>query len=145
MREIKFRGKRIDSGEWVYGNLVKCEHKDSGSAYIIPFITNGSFVINALMLKFISPCYAVCPSTVGQYTSLKDRNGKEIYEGDIVYDHAERRYLEVFWNEVSAGGWWFAENINGYMYPVGKIDLDWLEVKGNIYENPELLEGDEEE
>lgn len=144
MREIKFRGKRIDNGEWVYGNLLKCEHKDSDSVYIIPFVTNGSFTINTLMLNFISPCYEVDPKTVGQYTSLKDRNVKEIYEGDIVYARCCEKYLEVYWDDIGCGGWWFAEKIYGDMYPVGKIDLDWLEVKGNIHDNPELLEGDEE-
>ena len=84
----------------------------------------------------LHPLYEVA---LMRYTGLEDINGKEIYEGDIVYDHAERRYLEVFWREIGAGGWWFAEKIDGDMYPVGKIDLDWLEVKGNIYENPELL------
>jgi uncharacterized phage protein (TIGR01671 family) len=75
-----------------------------------------------------------------QYTGLKDKNGKEIYEGDIVYAKCCEKYLEVYWNDIGCGGWWFTEKIDGDMYPVGKIDLDWLEVKGNIYENPELLE-----
>src|SRR5690554_1350076 len=74
-----------------------------------------------------------------RYTGLEDINGKEIYEGDIVYARCCEKYLEVYWNDIGCGGWWFAEKIDGDMYPVGKIDLDWLEVKGNIYENPELL------
>jgi uncharacterized phage protein (TIGR01671 family) len=74
-----------------------------------------------------------------RYTGLEDINGKEIYEGDIVYDHAERRYLEVFWREIGAGGWWFAEKIDGESRHVISINLEHLEVNGNIYENPELL------
>ncbi len=154
MREIKFRGKRLDNGEWVYGNLLKCEHKDSDSVYIIPFVTNGSFTINTLMLNFISPCYAVDPATVGQYTSLKDCNGKEIYEGDIVeakdpykYNSKEIFYTcEVVFTEGAAfmlkhtyENW----GTVGIRY-FGLRDME-LEVIGNIYENPELLEGDGEE
>jgi len=139
VREIKFRGKCIQSKRWVYGYYF-IEERDIEDGIIwrdIPQIQQryGDHF----------QYFDVDLATVGQYTGLKDKNGKEIYEGDIVYDHAERRYLEVFWSEVSAGGWWFAENINGYMYSAGKIDLDWLEVKGNIHDNPELLEGDEEE
>ena len=139
MREIKFRGKRLDNGEWVYGYYF-IEERDIEDGIIwrdIPQIQQryGDHF----------QYFDVDLATVGQYTGLKDKNGKEIYEGDIVYDHAERRCLEVFWSEVSAGGWWFAENINVYMYSVGKIDLDWLEVKGNIHDNPELLEGGKEE
>jgi uncharacterized phage protein (TIGR01671 family) len=74
-----------------------------------------------------------------RYTGLEDINGKEICEGDIVYDRAERRYLEVFWREIGAGGWWFAEKIDGESRHVISINLEYLEVNGNIYENPELL------
>ena len=82
MREIKFRGKRIDNGEWVYGNYIK----------VTPYEDNGG---HRICSQDSWDMFEVDPETVGQFTDLKDKNGKEIYEGDIL-DHLAYADVVVF-------------------------------------------------
>jgi uncharacterized phage protein (TIGR01671 family) len=123
MREIKFRGKRLGNGEWVYGYYVYNRHSNHyGSNYIVP--------------GYASVLYAfeVDPSTVGQYTGVKDKNGREIYEGDIVTNGVS--VGAVIWHDVRA-----MFIIDCSQCDIAPMD-DWCELKriGTIYENPELLE-----
>lgn len=126
-REIKFRGKRIDTGEWVYGSLL--QWKD-GDAIIC---ANESLYSNVLIKRDVNP------DTVGQYTGLTDRNGKEIYEGDIIggsngsingYEWPFK--LLIKWNNERCG---FNTPAWGYM-----DSTHYYDVIGNIHDNPELLE-----
>lgn len=126
MREIKFRGKRLDNGEWVVGSYIEAENRDRSIAHqIIPY--KAGLVVRE-----------VDPATVGQYTGLKDKNSKEIYEGDV---------LRWFVNDLIStapveyrdGAFWMVRDINtGH-----GVWNDWLrgeyEIFGNIHDNPELL------
>jgi len=142
MREILFRGKRVEDGEWVEGNLIIDE---SGRNYIGTYIaecSDGKYQIAArgfgkTINRFVGIGFImVDPETVGQYTGLKDKNGNMIFEGDIVDILTENEEIGVIgWYdgcfEVAADG--FVVNFNA------NINGTDVEIIGNIYDNPELL------
>lgn len=136
MREIKFRGKGEVSGKWCYGNLQI--RKDSCC-----IITPDESVLGTYG--------KVDKETVGQYTGLKDKNGKEIYEGDIIGKIVNnKKHMGIvkygMFNCSCCDGvyGWYIESTSYYV-DIRNLAVHWdtpieLEVFGNIYENPELLE-----
>ena len=154
-REIKFRGQRIDTKQWVYGLLIT----NHLGAYIIT--EDNPHECHLHHYIEIDEYYKVIPETVGQSTGLKDKNGKEIYEGDIVKfeDAGEEgyEYKEGFDFENTASICFndgrfeldvFADRNSGVLEDTDSQEelltvLKNCEVIGNIYDNPELLEASE--
>lgn len=140
MREILFRGKRIDNGEWVEGAFL---NDRDGAFYICPAVSDISYGDNGNRRR-IGCWYKVAPSTVGQFTGLCDKNWKKIFEGDVVslacgiyrnkgivkYFEARTRYglIDKKYELFS-----FLNNLCINQYSINII--------GNIHDNPELLEG----
>ena len=122
MRTIKFRGKTQD-GEWVYG-------------YYLPSIYEDVDIITVLEdFNLNQKNYAVLKETVGQFTGLTDKNGKEIYEGDIATD-GENIYTVEFSMWSYAFVWDKHGSQNNFHFE--KDDNQEMELVGNIYDNPEL-------
>ena len=140
MREIKFRGKRLDNGEWVVGFYWVEETRNNNHHHIYTF-EKGK---DSKELIRITGNFVVDPATVGQYTGLKE-NGVEIYEGDIIQDICERMYSwepnifigSVGWDDTTMTYQIKAENGN-FIY---LSEAENYEVIGNIHDNPELLDG----
>lgn len=120
-REIKFRGKRLGNGVWIYGDLIHIDKSDIG------IVTD---------YDHWQGC-RVDLETIGQFTSLYDKNKKEIYEGDILKVQGTREKIEVrFVRGVFAFLW------NGNLddeAPINAPTQEWAEVIGNIHDNPKLL------
>ena len=145
MREIMFRGKK-DDDEWVYGSFcMDALEQFNGLCGVDGFIRlydKG---------KGKMQTYEVDRETVGQYTGLMDKNGKRIFEGDIVaqnwYDYDEPRddsFGKVVFCEYDCSFSVMDVNKDGFM-PLGRCgSYHWeVEVIGNIHDNPELLKGGE--
>ena len=150
MRKIKFRGKRIDNGEWIYGNLIKNINEDTDEVrfFIIrnPRLTKDCGCCDSCECDYNCVGYIIeiKEETVGELTGLKDCIGKEIYEGDIVrvdndwdkYGMTAGESYEIYFNE---GGFRlkakYNKNARGYWLE----DNNEFEIIGNIFENKNLL------
>ena len=129
MREILFRGKRKDNGEWETGSLI----------IIRDGCSDKEVFIADKMTGYHTP---VIPETVGQYTGLTDKNGRKIFEGDIIKGKVhEVNGYRVRRGVVEYHGVGFIMNLEpNSWYDQKNIPFD-CEIIGNIYDNPELLEG----
>ena len=146
MREILFRGKRTDNGEWVEGYYYKAKYCRTDDE-LCDYIT----VPHPKEYNEPSSHYIVDPETVGQYTGLKDKNGKRIFEGDIIkYKNTDGIKFngvaltvigKVVYNEKNASFAISGKDEIGAKY-YDYFPIKNIEVIGNIHDDPELLRGD---
>lgn len=129
MREIEFRGQ-TDNGKWVYGYYVVAERLDNiGMEYFI------------IETSADGKSHKVIPETIGQYTGLTDKNGKKIYEGDIV-QHGFLKYI-ITWNEKDVSFDFYTAN-RAAQCGFNAYTTDYFEVIGNIHDTLDLLKDGEE-
>ena len=141
MKEILYRGKRADNGEWLLSiNLIQEYHYGIKKVYFPKGIG-------------VSEFFEIIPETLGQYTGLLDKNGEKIFEGDIVKCSHEKtdnialavikygRYIDVDILDVNDYlGWYLEIDKNCISILSPENDGIEMEVIGNIHDNPELLE-----
>ena len=137
MREILFRGKRVDNGEWVEGFYYKAKYYRTDKE-LYDFIT----VPHPNKEGRGNEHFMVISETVGQYTGLTDKNGKKIFEDDIVKvtdDNGETKYCSCGIGYVlfCYGAWYVDSEVSDGLYDVTRNY--YIEVIGNIHDNPELL------
>jgi uncharacterized phage protein (TIGR01671 family) len=124
MRDIKFRGRRVDNGKWIYGYLVPVQ------LFYDPDYINPLWIASG----FENEAFPVITESVGQFTGLRDKNGKEIYEGDIFRlcdgDFYETDPVVVELADFLGGHYWLVNQ--------GRDNPEY-EVIGNIHENANLM------
>lgn len=149
MREILFKAKRIEDDKWIEG--FYCSIRET--TYCIkedydrnPVPTHHCIAVDEMTdwgLPNKLRLYEVGPETICQFTGLFDKNGKKIWENDILMAHLDESYPEnvtyetVEWN---IAGWVGRETDSIGRQYLDKFDLEHYEVVGNIFDNPELLQ-----
>ena len=148
MREILFRGKRKDNGEWVEGIPMRTNSTEIGIGKKITFMNVVPWTDKrkGKILAYFDPknCPAIDDNTICQYTGLCDENGTKIFEGDIV-KHIQKYEISgevksiavIKWNE--AYSCWSVEYTNGRITAFLGTEYHKIEVIGNAHDNPELL------
>ena len=136
MRPIKFRGKRLDNGEWVEGDYFRKYIYDRDDDVSLHHLIGWQVADNDG--EMCNDYEDVDPATVGQYTGLKDKNGKEIWEGDIVQCKTWQHYVATIIYDDS----WGAFSLRFYPFGSGRrvrVTHKSVKVIGNTIDNPELL------
>ena len=142
-REILFKAKRIDNGEWVEGSLITGVFCRLGQD--IPYIFCPKEADYDCFEDFSEEngIFEVQPESICQYTGLTDKNGKKIWENDIVKANLDESYpedityIKILWNEC---GFCVNENCSTDIWTLEKWDAEHFQVCGNIFDNPDLLE-----
>ena len=124
-REIEFRGKRFDNGQWAYGNLII---DDSGNSEIIDYENNREIR------------YDVRGETIGQFTGKYDKNKRKVYEGDIVLQQGYNGRKEKMVVRFENGAFIVGYHSGSSTRKKPMLISDKCEVIGNIHDNPELLQ-----
>lgn len=137
-----FKAKRIDNGEWEIGNLIALPTGD----YEISNKCNNPPDSDPMWNKVVIT-HKVEPSTICQCTGLRDKNGKLIWENDILVGYLDDNYPQdatyemVLWNK---NGFCTKEQGSNDILEFCEFDQKYFEVCGNIFDNPELIESEEE-
>lgn len=144
MREILFRGKRVDNGEWVEGCL-QTNGEEAVISWYISFHIGVCWDCASPAVDF----FEVILETVGQYTGLKDKNGKMIFEGDIIKPKRKDGDNDDMWifnnfQVVFNDGCWELNNCSRGNFLLNFQPCD-IEIIGNIHDNPELMKMEKKE
>lgn len=144
MREFVFRGKPKNEAEYEPLRELSEDDCENGFVYGSLVVSHNKYYICTMALQirggisdYITTMIDVLPDTVGQYTGLKDKNGTKIFEGDIVLLKGDEEPYQVAFDESC-----FQVYGNSICYVMDNFYDHDIEVIGNIYDNPELLEGD---
>jgi uncharacterized phage protein (TIGR01671 family) len=143
-RDIKFRGKTVQLNEWVYGGFHTHEilQLNALSSKEEVIMNTHSLIIADTMADWGFPkqikAHEVQPDTIGQFIGLKDKNGKEIYEGDTTKDNDGNIMQVVYVADYASFVLWAKKRSCHYFFSE-EVRADDFEFTGNIHDNPELL------